>query len=193
VIAKRSWYLLLGEMGNGMNKILPGLYLGCINDAQDALQLKSKSITHVLSIHDRHHEPIRDKVHLCLYAVDADNQNLSQYFSQCNAFIHQARVSGGNVLVHCLAGVSRSVTLVIAYLMTVSDLTWHEALCAVRSARACANPNIGFQQQLILYERGPRNAERARLQRHIGLIVEDERNVKKLLRSYNSRSMITFQ
>lgn len=51
-----------------------------------------------------------------------------------------------------LAGVSRSVTLVVAYIMTVTGLGWQEALAAVRVARPCAGPNLGFQRQLQEFE-----------------------------------------
>ena len=51
-----------------------------------------------------------------------------------------------------MAGVSRSATIVIAYLMTVTDLSWDSAMNAVRGARAAANPNIGFQRQLQEFE-----------------------------------------
>ncbi|KAG8571584.1 hypothetical protein GDO81_011708 [Engystomops pustulosus] len=47
-----------------------------------------------------------------------------------------------------LAGVSRSVTLVVAYVMTITNLGWEDALAAVKGARTCANPNMGFQKQL---------------------------------------------
>lgn len=53
---------------------------------------------------------------------------------------------------HCLAGVSRSVTLVVAYVMTVTDLGWEDALHTVRAGRSCANPNLGFQRQLQEFE-----------------------------------------
>lgn len=51
-----------------------------------------------------------------------------------------------------LAGVSRSVTLVVAYIMTVTGLGWQEALAAVKVARPCAGPNLGFQRQLQEFE-----------------------------------------
>lgn len=51
-----------------------------------------------------------------------------------------------------LAGVSRSVTLVIAYIMTVTDFGWEDALHTVRAGRSCANPNLGFQRQLQEFE-----------------------------------------
>lgn len=51
-----------------------------------------------------------------------------------------------------LAGVSRSVTLVVAYIMTVTRLGWSDALAAVKAARPCAAPNVGFQRQLQEFE-----------------------------------------
>ena len=51
-----------------------------------------------------------------------------------------------------VAGVSRSVTLVVAYLMTVTGLGWVDCLAAVRAVRPCARPNLGFLRQLEEYE-----------------------------------------
>lgn len=85
-------------------------------------------------------------------ASDTPDQNLSQYFSVCNDFIHAARIRDGNVLIHCLAGMSRSVTVAVAYIMSVTPLTWKEALKVVRTGRAVANPNLGFQNQLQEFE-----------------------------------------
>ena len=66
--------------------------------------------------------------YLCFTASDNAAQELEQFFPQAIDFIHGARLSGGNVLVHCLAGISRSTSLVIAYIMTVVELAWYEAL-----------------------------------------------------------------
>lgn len=54
---------------------------------------------------------------------------------------------------YSLAGVSRSVTLVVAYIMTVTGLGWQEALAAVKVVRPCAGPNLGFQRQLQEFEK----------------------------------------
>lgn len=51
-----------------------------------------------------------------------------------------------------LAGVSRSVTVVVAYVMTVTELGWRDSLNAVRGARNCASPNFGFQRQLLEFQ-----------------------------------------
>lgn len=51
-----------------------------------------------------------------------------------------------------VAGVSRSVTLVVAYIMTVTGHGWVDSLAAVRAARPCAGPNLGFLRQLEEFE-----------------------------------------
>ncbi|KAM7379411.1 hypothetical protein PAMP_004962 [Pampus punctatissimus] len=76
----------------------------------------------------------------------------TQHFKESIMFMHESRLKGEGCLVHCLAGVSRSVTLVVAYIMTVTGLGWQEALAAVRVARPCAGPNLGFQRQLQEFE-----------------------------------------
>lgn len=51
-----------------------------------------------------------------------------------------------------LAGMSRSVTVAVAYIMSVTSLNWKEALKVVRAGRSVANPNLGFQRQLQEFE-----------------------------------------
>ncbi|XP_016106257.1 dual specificity protein phosphatase 22-B [Sinocyclocheilus grahami] len=119
-------------MGNGINKVLPDLYLGNFKDARDREQLARNNITHILSIHDTAAPILQEMTYLCIPAADSPTQNLLVFSS--------------------LAGVSRSVTLVVAYLMTVTTLGWQEALAAVKVARPCASPNMGFQKQLLEFE-----------------------------------------
>ncbi|KAK6185146.1 hypothetical protein SNE40_007441 [Patella caerulea] len=139
-------------MGNGMNKIIKGVYIGNFRDSKDQKQLTENNITHILSIHDNATPILPDKEYLCLIASDHPAQDLTQFISQSNDFIHKARLSGGNVIIHCLAGVSRSVTLTAAYIMTVTNLQWRDTLNSIRGARSCANPNFGFQRQLQKFQ-----------------------------------------
>uniref|UniRef100_A0A8D8D5Q7 Dual specificity protein phosphatase 15 n=3 Tax=Culex pipiens TaxID=7175 RepID=A0A8D8D5Q7_CULPI len=150
-------------MGNGMNKVMPGLYVGNYRDSKDYQQLERYQITHIVSIHDSPRRFHPDKHYLCVMAADTPDQNLSQYFSVCNDFIHAARLKDGCVLIHCLAGMSRSVTVAVAYIMSVTPLSWKEALKVVRTGRAIANPNLGFQNQLQEFEISKLMEERKRL------------------------------
>ncbi|XP_062280019.1 dual specificity protein phosphatase 22-B-like isoform X1 [Scomber scombrus] len=133
-------------------KILPDLYLGNLKDAQDKELLAQHNITHILSIHDTAAPILEDKTYLCISASDHSKQNLMQYFRDSIMFIHESRMKGEGCLVHCVAGVSRSVTLVVVYIMTVTGRGWVESLAAVRAARPCAGPNLGFLRQLEEFE-----------------------------------------
>ncbi|XP_026832464.1 dual specificity protein phosphatase 22 isoform X5 [Drosophila erecta] len=146
-----------------MGKVLPGLYVGNYRDSKDHTQLERFKISHIIAIHDSPRRLLPDKHYLCVMASDTPDQNLSQYFSVCNDFIHAARLREGNVLIHCLAGMSRSVTVAVAYIMTATHLNWKEALKVVRAGRAVANPNAGFQSQLQEFEQFKLPEERRRL------------------------------
>ncbi|XP_051953737.1 dual specificity protein phosphatase 22-A isoform X2 [Xyrauchen texanus] len=135
-------------MGNGMNKVVDGLYLGNIRDSENRDSLSRHGITHILSVCNNAKPVFEDMTYLCINAADASNQNLSQHFKESIHFIHECRLNGGSCLVHCLAGVSRSTTMVVAYLMTVTSYGWEECLTAVKAVRSFVGPNYGFQQQL---------------------------------------------
>ncbi|GAB1298047.1 Dual specificity protein phosphatase 22 [Apodemus speciosus] len=124
-----------------MSQILPGLYIGNFKDARDAEQLSRNKVTHILSVHDTARPMLEGVKYLCIPAADSPSQNLTRHFRESIKFIHD------------LAGVSRSVTLVIAYIMTVTDFGWEDALHTVRAGRSCANPNLGFQRQLQEFEK----------------------------------------
>ncbi|CAG4947155.1 unnamed protein product [Parnassius apollo] len=69
---------------------------------------------------------------------------------------------------------SRSVTVAVAYIMSVTPLTWREALKVVRAGRAVANPNMGFQRQLQDFETYKLVEERRRLkERYPSLALAD--------------------
>jgi len=61
--------------------------------------------------------------------------------------------AGQGVLVHCFAGVSRSATIVLAYLMQEHGMSYTEAMKFVKAARWFINPNEGFRKQLLQFQR----------------------------------------
>jgi protein-tyrosine phosphatase len=63
-------------------------------------------------------------------------------------FIEEVKQQGGRVLIHCMQGVSRSVSLIICYLIYTRKLNFDEALNYVIDKRAIAGPNFGFGIQL---------------------------------------------
>lgn len=84
---------------------------------------------------------------------DSSSANLSEYFDQVADMIEKTRESNeGRSLVHCVAGVSRSVSLVLAYLMKYQKMSLKSAFHHVKSVRPQIRPNTGFFKQLIEYE-----------------------------------------
>uniref|UniRef100_A0A670YU24 Dual specificity protein phosphatase n=1 Tax=Pseudonaja textilis TaxID=8673 RepID=A0A670YU24_PSETE len=86
--------------------------------------------------------------YLGIEAHDSPTFDMSPYFQPAADFIHKAlSKSGGRILVHCAVGVSRSATLVLAYLMIYHHLTLVEAIKTVKDHRGII-PNRGFLRQL---------------------------------------------
>jgi len=66
--------------------------------------------------------------------------------------IDDAVNNGGKVLVHCQAGVSRSSTIAIAYVMTRLSMRMFDAFRFVKAQRAVVAPNFNFLGQLLELE-----------------------------------------
>jgi dual specificity phosphatase 12 len=83
---------------------------------------------------------------MVINVLDMPNENLLRHFKAATDYIKAAIKSGGIVLVHCYAGVSRSASVVIAYLMRELGLTMLDALTYCRKRRPIVFPNPGFQR-----------------------------------------------
>jgi len=86
---------------------------------------------------------------LFLQLDDDEDAALSSVLSEFVSFVRVCDASRGDrLLVHCDAGVSRSVSLVLAYLMLEDKMTFADAWSLVATARPVAQPNEGFWKQL---------------------------------------------
>ncbi|KAL4646356.1 dual specificity protein phosphatase 7-like [Arapaima gigas] len=137
-------------------QILPYLYLGCAKDSSNLDVLGKYNIKYILNVtpnlpnmfeHDRKFKykqiPISDHW----------SQNLSQFFPEAISFIDEARSNKCGVLVHCLAGISRSVTVTVAYLMQELHLSLDDAYDFVKRKKSNISPNFNFMGQLLDFER----------------------------------------
>ena len=84
---------------------------------------------------------------------------MRQHFERTYAFIHSCITRRGAVLVHCAEGVSRSVTVVVAFLMRYRGWCLERAARWVGSRRCIAGPNRGFLEQLMVYDSDLRAAQ----------------------------------
>jgi len=79
--------------------------------------------------------------------------HLDHYFDMVADKIRSVKDRGGRTLVHCVAGVSRSASLCMIYLVKYERMTLRQAYHYVKSARPIIRPNVGFWKQMIDYER----------------------------------------
>ncbi|XP_073836366.1 MAP kinase-specific phosphatase [Musca autumnalis] len=130
------------------------LYLG----SQDSVTLENifqYNLTHILSIGIEC--PLMDLPdninNLFIYCLDLPESSLFDgVLDKAFDFIQQAVRTEGRVLVHCNAGVSRSASVVIAYLMKHQNMDFEMAYQHVKSKRECIQPNAGFLKQLRTFK-----------------------------------------
>ncbi|KAM7538136.1 hypothetical protein Aperf_G00000072822 [Anoplocephala perfoliata] len=141
----------LSQEDSSMSQILDFLYIGNAKDSKNAKVLMDKRITHVINAtYDlpNFFEEEGKLKYLRVEVEDSGTADLMPHFRPVIDFIDEAVRSGGRVLVHCQEGVSRSASLVIAYIMAHSNLTLMHAIEVVSHARAIIFPNINFLGQL---------------------------------------------
>lgn len=137
----------------GATMILDWLYLGSFDNASDKTELKSMKINFILNcaIECKNLYPL-DFYYKHLKISDEDTFNIIDYFSLAIAFIEKARSSQAKIFIHCQMGISRSTTIVIAYLMKYHHFSLKKAFVYVKSRRSQTFPNFGFMEQLIKYD-----------------------------------------
>jgi len=136
------------------DEVIPAVYIGNVVDAHNVDELKKRGITHVVDAVLGVAPPFpEDFKYLHVPLIDCPSESILPHFNQTCAFIEEAIASGGKVLVHCMRGVSRSATLVAAYLMYERRVTCKESVAILQDKRSIICPNDGFMMQLQWYEK----------------------------------------
>ncbi|XP_031385743.1 protein-tyrosine-phosphatase MKP1-like [Punica granatum] len=133
------------------SKIADHIYLGSDAVAKNRETLRQNGITHVLNcVGFVSPEYFReDLVYKTLWLQDSPSEDITSILYDVFDYFEDVREQGGRVLVHCCQGVSRSTSLVIAYLMWRDGQSFEDAFQYVKAARGVTNPNMGFACQLL--------------------------------------------
>ncbi|KAF1669738.1 Dual specificity protein phosphatase 13 isoform B, partial [Pygoscelis papua] len=145
-----------GGSDNHVDQVWPNIYLGDAWAARSKTTLQSLNITHILNAADgpysintgaKYYKDLQIEYY-GVEAFDDPSFDLSIFFYDAANFIGKAlNTSGGKVFVHCAMGVSRSASLVLAFLMIHENMTLVDALKTVSAHRDIC-PNSGFLSQL---------------------------------------------
>ncbi|CAK9801521.1 Dual specificity phosphatase 29 [Anthophora plagiata] len=149
------------QRGIDCDEVYPGIYIGDAVTAKNKKYLKMLGITHILNAAegkrfgfvntDKNYYADTTLKYLGLPLADLCTTNISKYFYIAADFIDEAVSTGGKAFVHCVMGMSRSATCVLAYLMIKKGMQSVDALQTVRKNRYI-NPNFGFLRQLAVLD-----------------------------------------
>jgi len=137
-------------------EIMPFLFLGNAQNSRDCDALDKHCIRYVVNVTPNLPNVFEDSgtiQYLQIPITDHWSQNLASFFPAAIHFIDTARERQEGVLVHCLAGISRSVTITVAYLMYKMSMSLNDAYDFVRRKKSNISPNFNFMGQLLDFER----------------------------------------
>ncbi|EIN08594.1 hypothetical protein PUNSTDRAFT_114048 [Punctularia strigosozonata HHB-11173 SS5] len=134
-----------------MNEVVPGLWIGDIQSASDAEALRSKNIHSILSAMRGRVSIHPTFIHQQIAVDDEEEADILPHLVPAISFIQAELEKGRGVLVHCQAGMSRSATIVAAYLMYSQNIDATTALAQLKQARPIVQPNDGFLYQLEVF------------------------------------------
>ncbi|EAL65693.1 hypothetical protein DDB_G0283417 [Dictyostelium discoideum AX4] len=154
---------ILNNNNNNYESI--NLYIGSQDAAFNKLDLQLKNIKSILNVgiginnlFTKENSDINDGfiINYCNVEIFDDvNFNIIEKFDKCFEFIDSniGGVENNGILVHCNAGVSRSATILISYLMKKLKIPLSLSLEILKSSRPQCKPNQGFLKQLEIFEK----------------------------------------
>ncbi|KAH7046958.1 Mkp-4, partial [Linnemannia elongata] len=135
--------------------VLPNLYLGAEHNATNVRVLKRLGITFVLNVAIEIAQ--QEGIEFKSLAWTHHQKDLLRDFPTAFAMIDEALAASngqGKALVHCQLGVSRSASLVIAYVMRARGMGLTEAYDFVKQRSGVISPNMSLMYQLAEFEKG---------------------------------------
>ena len=146
------------------SEITDRLFVGDLASASNSCAMKAQGITHIVSVFNGTFELFPNEFKFKAIHVNDDPWvDIGKYFDESNAFIENAmNTSGTKVMIHCQRGVSRSVTLMMAYILLkmnqIKQIPQAEItkvittlLCRIKEHRPIALPNDGFIESLRIF------------------------------------------
>jgi len=139
---------------DGPGLVAENLWVGDILNAKNLNLLNRLKITHIINATAEEKMYYPDNfIYLRIPLYDRASERATPFFDQAIDFITSAHADGGLVMIHCAEGVSRSVTLALAYRMHKDDIPLSQAFWQMKSVRPEIEPNPGFLQELRELER----------------------------------------
>ncbi|KAI0266544.1 hypothetical protein BC834DRAFT_875062 [Gloeopeniophorella convolvens] len=141
----------MGDEVHHMDQALPGLWIGDLYSAKDTETLKTNNIHSVLTVMRGKFSIHQTFFQRQILLDDVEDADVLQHLIPSITFIQAELDKGRGVLVHCQAGMSRSATIVAAYIMYSQNIDVNAAIDLIRKVRPGISPNEGFMAQLEIF------------------------------------------
>jgi protein-tyrosine phosphatase len=134
-------------------KILDNIYIGTYKTSMSKTTLNNNNIKSILCVgNDMQNIFANEYNYMKLEIEDRIDENILFNFEGVYSFIEESLTKGG-ILIHCRGGISRSPTIILAYLMKKNKIPFEEAYKYLYELKSDINPNEGFLEQLKLFEK----------------------------------------
>nr|CAD2177950.1 unnamed protein product [Meloidogyne enterolobii] len=140
-----------------INKILDCIFIGDIF-SNDEINIEKFKIQTVLTLSS---QPLALEKRIIgvnyqfIYMLDVENQNIfsSNILQKTFNLLQKCLENNQSILVHCESGISRSVTIIIAFLMKQNNWSYLNSFNFLKEKHSIAKPNNSFIKQLELFEK----------------------------------------
>ena len=141
----------IGALLSPCDYIIDNIYLGSSTAASDIELLRSLNIKYVCNISDNIPNFFENKIkYFNISKKDNGKDNINKYeLEESFKFIKKSKEKNCNILVHCFVGRSRSVSVLIYYLMKEYDFSIKESIYFLKKKRKWINPSIKFIENII--------------------------------------------
>jgi hypothetical protein len=143
------------KFSTGPTIISTNIVLGSREDAADIELMKSLGVTHILNVAKQvpnYHETSGQFIYMKIDLLDSPSEDMIAAMARAKTFIERAEELDGRVFIHCIAGVSRSVTVVVMYFIIKHQIPLRFIYNYVQSCRAQIAVNDGFKLQCTQLE-----------------------------------------
>jgi predicted protein tyrosine phosphatase len=133
------------------------IYIGSTQSANTSNKMKELGITHIIVVGSELMCKFPDEyiyTHIKINDTYDENilENLDKITENIDSIINNK--PDNKILIHCAAGISRSASILIAYLMRYTEMKTYElAYNFLHEKRSIINPNTNFIEQLKVYEK----------------------------------------
>lgn len=142
--------VFLGTSQTSISEIINGrLYLGNMSHSLSRAILKALGIKRIVNISQDIACSFPDDFEY--YHIKIDDHPKENIYGYLDDAYHFIESSPGPVFVHCRMGISRSSSIVIAYIGKKFNLPYEQVYEIVKHRRHCISPNHGFKAQLKKY------------------------------------------